>query len=209
MRTVCRLGFIVAALVAFSATAASAFPPSEKPHFFVGEDGTCSLFIDPPLQFPVTFSGTIDGVAFSRVGFYGATEPHKAKVDVTDLMGVGFKHVVVTAKGPFLGTSPTTTGDFTCKPEPSTTSTSSTSTSTTTSVSSTTSVSPSTATTSTSTTSIAKSSHSITPSTRIGTAVTSSRARELPMTGSDTAPLALFGASLVASGWLLTRGRNR
>lgn len=200
----------IPALIACSATAAHAFPVGEKPHLVV-EDGRCIVFIDPPLQIPVTFSGTIGGTAFSEVGFYAAEEPHKAKVDVTDLFPVGAQHVVVTATAPFLGTSPTTVEDFTCKPEPETT-TSSTTSSTISDSSTSSSSMPShestTSPTRSSTASTTVAGVTATPSTQIGKAITARR-ELLPMTGSSSGPLAFAGAALVGLGLALKGRRTR
>lgn len=195
------------ALFMLGASAAHAF--QDVPHYRVGEDGRCILYIDPPHPFPVTFSGTIAAVPFSLVGGYNAIEPHNAQVDITDLMGTGTKHVVVTADGgSFLGVSETVSFDFQCKPAPTTTTTSTTAPPTT----STTSTTRPAVTTTTGPTTTTKAPAPMTPSTRLGLGIVCAPGMEqvgnvceLPHTGGSSGPIGFIGAGVLGAGLAVAR----
>jgi hypothetical protein len=64
--------------------------------------------IDPATWIKVTFTGTLNGAAFTRTAFYGGDGSHNAHVSIADLTGKKHSaHVVVTASSPFFGTSHT------------------------------------------------------------------------------------------------------
>lgn len=197
-RAILALGFTVLPLgmLAISeAPPAAAF--SDTVHAAI-EDGHCILWIDPPFQIPVTFTGTIGRNVLNRVGGYAADAPHKALVDVTDLYDPGPQDVVATATAPYLGTSVTVRFTFTCKPEePTTTTSTSTSSTSTTSTTVLASTSTSTSTTVAASTTTGAPPSTATPTTFLGIAANIS---SLPFTGSSSGPIAAFGISCVVGG---------
>ncbi|MDP9336450.1 MAG: LPXTG cell wall anchor domain-containing protein [Actinomycetota bacterium] len=193
-------GFLIvtgmtAMLVIGFASSASAFgPPPGAPTI------TCdNVSIDPPSVSWIseTFSGFINGVAFTRTVSYGAPTPHIASADISDLTtATGPLHITASATwtlGP--GSSGTADVTLTCHAAPPV------------SVEGVTATSAPT--TTTTTTMPATTSTTIAPSTAtLATDATPPRS-SLPLTGASTRPLATTGALAVLAGLAAALGTKR
>ncbi len=155
---------------------------------------TCdTLTMDPPHWITVNFTGTINGVPFARSIGYGEppSDPHNARVNITDLTGAsGQLHVVTQAHGDFgFGPVDSLTTDTTIQCHDPVTTTTTATTTTTVPVATTTTVAPTTTT-----------SFAIEPTTT--TTALTAPPKELPRTGSsDVLPATGFG--ILALGALL------
>jgi LPXTG-motif cell wall-anchored protein len=161
---------------------------------------TCDhISIDPPLVpwISVTFSGDVDGAAFTKTVTYGAPTPHIATADITDLTtATGPLHITASATWT-LGSGSSDVADvtLTCKAAPPVTTEGVTVTS-----------APATTTT---TTVPATTSTMIAPSTAsLATGATPPRS-SLPLTGASTRPLATTGALAVLAGLAAALGTKR
>jgi LPXTG-motif cell wall-anchored protein len=174
---------------ASSASATDFGPPPGAPTI------TCDkIEIDPPSVswISVTFSGDVNGAAFTKTVSYGAPTPHIASADITDLTeATGPLHITASATWT-LGSDVT----LTCHAPPPVTTEGVTATSA--------------PTTTTTTTMPAAAGTTIAPSTAtLATDATPPSASSLPLTGASTRPLATTGALAVLAGLAAALGTKR